>query len=468
VIGRLFEAGWLWGVYPELGAPEHVRADLELLSRLELTSQDRPDPELTYIFKHVVTQEVTYESLPFAMRAILHDQFGQFLERTYPDKLDRYVELLAFHFERSHNEAKKREYLRKAGETAQADYANEAALVYYRRLLPLLPVAEQVEVMLKLGEVLQLVGQWDEAGDLYRQALELAEKLGDRSAQAWCQTARGELFRKQGRYADASACFERARVAFEELDDQAGVGQALHYAGTLAWNQGNYEEARARYEGSLIIRRQLDDEPRIASLLSNLGLVAHHQGEYEAARKLYEESLNIRYQLQDKWAIAVSLANLGYLNYEQRNYEAARTQLEVAVHFQREVGDRWMIATALNNLGNVARAQNNLEEARALYTESLTIHSELGDREAIAFLLEDIGGLAALQGKVERALRLAGAAAVLRETIGAPLPAADQATLERLLEPVRQILGHTAANSTEAEGRAMSLEQAINEALQVS
>ncbi|MEJ2557736.1 MAG: adenylate/guanylate cyclase domain-containing protein, partial [Anaerolineae bacterium] len=269
VIGRLFKAGLLCSVYPELGVPERVKADLEALCRFDLTRVDTPEPELAYLFKHIVTQEVAYESLPFATRAMLHEQLAGYIERTYSGFPRQYVDLLAYHYERSQNEGKKREYLRKAGEVAQADYANEAAISYYQRLLPLLPVEEKVDIMLKLGEILQLVGQLTRAEGLYRQALQLAEQMGDRSALAWCQAAMGELFRKQGLYAEASTWLERARAVFEELGDQAGVGQVLHWAGTLAWNQGDYDAARSRYEESLVIRRQLGDEDRIARLLSN-------------------------------------------------------------------------------------------------------------------------------------------------------------------------------------------------------
>ena len=143
-------------------------------------------------------------------------------------------------------------------------------------------------------------------------------------------------------------------------------------------------------------------------------------------------------------------------------------QLEVAVALQREVGDRWAVANALNNLGNVARAQNDYQTARTLYEESLTINRGLGDREAIAYLLEDIGGLAALQGQAERALHLFGAAKVLREATGAPLPPAEQATLERMLGPARQALGETATALAISQGRAMSLEEAIDFAFQAN
>ncbi len=466
VIGRLFEAGWVWGMYPDLGEPAQIKADLEILSNLDLAPMDKPEPELAYIFKHVVTQEVAYESLPFATRAMLHDHLGQFIERNYSDKLDRYINLLAFHYGRSDNDNKKRIYLRRAGEVAQAEYNNDAAIDYYQRLLELLSKQEQIPIMLKLGEVLQLVGHWDEAEKLLYEVLALTEQLEDRPARAWCQTALGELQRFQSQYAEAAEWLEKARSTFEDLGDLAGIGQVLHKRGVLAFQQADYNAARAVYEESLVIRRQLDDQPAISQLLNNLGLVAHEQGDYELATKLYQESLQMRYRMADKWAIATSLNNLGYLAVEQGNYEAAQMQLEVALNFQREVGDRWEIATALNNLANAVRGQKNYEAARTMYEESLTIAGQLGDGRAIAYLLEDMGGLAALQGQAERAFQLAGAAAALREDIGAPIPPADLATLERLLDPVRQQLGNTAADVAMAKGKAMLLKEAIDFALE--
>jgi len=467
VVGRLFRAALLWGMYPELGTPERVKADLEALCRLDLTQADTPEPELAYLFKHIVTQEVAYESLPYATRARLHEQLARFMEHTYSGALKQYVDLLAYHYERSENEEKKREYLLKAGEAAQADYANEAAISYYQRVLPLLSPAEQVPIMRKLGEVLQLVGNWSEAGDVYQQALALAEQLGDRSAQAWCQTAMGELLGwRQRRYAEGSAWLAQARTGFEELGDEAGVAQVLKILGTLSANQGDYETARTRYEESLAIRRRLEDQSGVADLFSNLGIIAQYQGDYETARALYDEGLAIRSALGNKWAIAISLNNLGYLGLHQGDYEAARGWLEDAVALQREVGSRSYLANHLNNLGNAVRAQGDYKAAYALYAEGLTINRDLGDEGAIAYLLEDVGCLAVLQGQPERALRLVGAAEGLREAVGAPLAPTEQKDLEQRLAPGRQALSEEAAAEAAAEGRVMSMEQAINYALQ--
>jgi adenylate cyclase len=467
VVGRLFQAAWLWGMYPDLGTSERVRADLETLCRLDLTQADTPEPELAYIFRHIVTQEVAYESLPYATRAILHEQLAQFIERAYRESVDQFVDLLAYHYEHSENEDKKREYLLKAGEAAQADYANEAAISYYQRVLPLLSPEEQAPVMLNLGEVLQLVGQWREAEELYQQALAVADQLGDRPSQAWCQTAIGELRGwKQGQYAEAAEWLARARATFEELGDHRGVGQVLKLEGTLAVMQGNLEEARDLYEKGLTTLEKVDDKENIANTLNNLAIVARYRGDYEAAQALNEEALRIRSELENKWAIANSLNNLGNVFLDQGDYPTARARLEEAVGLQREIGDRYSIAIALHSLANVTRDQDDYAASRAQYEESLTILWELGERFYLAQALEDMGGLAALQGQHERALRLVGAGATLRETTSAPLSPTYQDKLDKMLAPARQVLGEMAAEKAMAEGRAVPLEQAIDYALQ--
>jgi adenylate cyclase len=464
VVGHRFQAGWLWGAYPELGTAWGVVYDLETVSRLQLISLDVPEPELTYFFSHVTTQEVAYETLMSSTRASLHEHIGQFIEQVYADALDRYVDVLAFHYERSTNEAKKRAYLRRAGEAAQAAYANSAAIYHYERLLPLLDGPEKVEVMLRLGQVLELVGQWDGAGDLYRDALRLAEESGGQQAQ--CERAIGALCRRTGEYAEAVAWFERAHAGFERLGDRAGVAQVLHDVGWLASVQGHYESARAAYEESLVVRRELGDQRNTASLLNNLGILARYRGDYPAARALHGESLAIRRELDDNWAIAVSLNNLALLARDEGDLVAARGQVEEAVALSREIGDRSYLANYLASLGKVVRDQGEHRAARALLEESLKIHRELRDGRMLAEVIEDFAWLAALELQPERTVALAAAAASLRVDVGAPLAPADQAKLDEVVASARQELGEMDA-ATWKVGAAMTLDQAIACALSV-
>jgi predicted ATPase len=184
VIGRVFRARWLWGSYPEVGSPQEVARHLEHLDALGLTPLRATVPEAEYGFKHAIIQEVAYDSLAFGMRQTLHEAVGAFIERAYADRLDQYMDVLAYHYGRTRNEDKQRIWFRAAGDAAKAGYANEAAVEHFERLLPLLAPDETGEVLLELGAVWHLVGRWTDAERAYRQAMEVAGRHDDRPLEA--------------------------------------------------------------------------------------------------------------------------------------------------------------------------------------------------------------------------------------------------------------------------------------------
>ena len=464
VIGRIFKAAALWEAYYQLGSPEQVLADLQRLNRLDLTLLD-PQPELTYFFKHIVTQEAAYQSLPFATRAVLHEQIALYTEKKTAGSHQPPLDLLAYHYSRSENLPKKCEYLLKAGRAAQKEYANSAAIDYYEQVLPLVEEAELAAIRIQLGRVLELVGRWDGAVEAYTQALEQASRVGQARVAAECQDALGELFRKRGRYEEALRWLGEARAASQALDDRAGLAVVLQHTGSLLAQHGSYAEARKVYEEGLAIQRGLDNRRSIANLLSNLGIVARFQGDTALARQLHQESLALRRELGDRWAIAVSLNNLGNVMLDQTDLPGARAMLEEAVALHREVGDPYYIANTVNNLGNVLRAQGDYPAAFQLYKESLEINRELGDRWIIAYLLEDLGCLAALENQPERAFKLVGAASALREAIHAPLSLSEQIKLDALLGPAHRVLSEQDQVRWLNAGRNTPLEEILDQAL---
>ena len=74
---------------PQLGDENSIRTNLDELRSQELTTLDMPDPELTYLFKHIFTQQVAYESLLYSTRAMLHETIGGYIEREYHHALDQ-------------------------------------------------------------------------------------------------------------------------------------------------------------------------------------------------------------------------------------------------------------------------------------------------------------------------------------------------------------------------------------------
>ena len=168
IVGRLFRAKWLMGYYPELGDFPMVKASLDTLESLEITPLDS-EPELTYLFKHIVTHEVTYESLPFAIRAQLHEQLAVYFEG-----IGAPVDTIAQHYGQSNNQVKQREYWLKAGDAAREAFANDAALDYYERLRPLISEPkEQGSLHLKQAEVYYGKGLLAEAREHLKSGLNL-------------------------------------------------------------------------------------------------------------------------------------------------------------------------------------------------------------------------------------------------------------------------------------------------------
>ena len=451
VVGRSFAAPMLPRVHAELGDAGDVRGSLATLASRDFIEKET---ESQYLFQHVLTQEVAYGGIPFALRSRLHERVAEAIE---VDSEGRELDLLAYHYGLSENETKKRHFLLAAGVAAQARYANASAIDYFERALPLVDREEQPEVLLKLGKVLELAGRWEEADERYSEVV----ATGDSGLAALGEIARADVMRKQGRYDSAITALDRGSAVCEVIGDEVGVGQALHIAGTIAAQRGDNATARARYEESLAIRRRLGDAKSQASLLSNLGVIAEYETDYAAAREWNERALALRMETGDRWAIAVSLNNLGNIALLQGEVNEARSLLERALTLHREVGDPAMIANAGNNLANVLRKLGERDSAERLYRESLVLCRDVGDRWAIAYLLEDLAVLYVAE-EPERALFLAGAAAKLREEIDAPRPQASKEELERDLEPARAA---PAAEGAWARGGAATLQAAVAQAV---
>ena len=464
VLGRVFRAPVLPSVYPDLGGLAEVNAHLATLASADLVAVDQ-EAERSWLFKHVVTQEVAYESMPFALRSELHERVGHYIESTGSDAVERNLDLLAHHYSHSANLPKTREFLARAGDAAQATYANASAIDYFERLVPLVEGSARVDTLLKLGKVLELTGKWKRAEEVETEALALAQTQGDDRVRASCETALAEAARKQGRYDDASARLLSARAGFETAGDEAGVGMVLHLSGTLAAQRGDYPKAVECYEASIAIRERLGDKAALGSLLSNLGVIAEYRGDYVQAHAFHESALAYRAEVGDRWALGVSMNNLGVNAQFRKDYAEARDWFGKSMQLCREVGDAWMVAIGHNNLGNATRGLGDYASARKHYAASLLAYRDYGDRWALAFLLEDIAVLAALTRDASTALELLGAADVLRSAIGAPrAPSVDEEITAQIAESVSRL---TEADrlSARARGQGWTLDLAIERSL---
>jgi class 3 adenylate cyclase/tetratricopeptide (TPR) repeat protein len=131
VIGRSFHYQLLDQIYPVSTDKPHLLDYLQRLTQLELLALDTPAPNLSYLFRHIMTQEVVYQLMLFAQRRTLHRAVAEWYEHTYAQDLSSVYALLAYHWQHAEDIAKALDYLELAGEQAlQSGAYQEAAVLF--------------------------------------------------------------------------------------------------------------------------------------------------------------------------------------------------------------------------------------------------------------------------------------------------------------------------------------------------
>jgi predicted ATPase len=234
----------------------------------------------------------------------------------------------------------------------------------------------------------------------------------------------------------------------------------------LALFQGDEGVARPWLEQAARLGRAASDWRTTALALNYRGIIARDWGDLAQAAAHCEESLALSRAMSDRWGIAFSLHLLGDLAFKQGDLERAEARLEEALAISRELGVRRDMAATLENLGVVAAWQGEGARAVALGREAVALLREVGDPRAGAKSLEVLGSIiAGVGGQGEQAARLLGAAAAVRERLGAPQSPDYRQEVERLVASARQALGEQAWTAAFTAGKALSLEAAVAEAL---
>ena len=289
----------------------------------------------------------------------------------------------------------------------------------------------------------------------------------------------------------------------------AARARALRGAGLLVTVHGDFPEAYQLLEESVLIGREVGAAGRrdLAHALALLGHVTILQGNPNVARELAGEGLRLFQEVGEVWGTAFSLYYLGRATLELGDPVAAQALLEESVKLFRILGDRQIsvlpldalglialqqgdgagartyfeevlsiareteydehIADALAHLGTVALRRSDSSQAASLYQQSLVRYRELGDKAGIVEDLAGVAEVASLVGQPERAVRLFGAVEALREASGIRLSPLRRADYDRTVEGIRAYLGDAAFAEAWAQGRAMPLEQAIAQALEM-
>jgi non-specific serine/threonine protein kinase len=270
---------------------------------------------------------------------------------------------------------------------------------------------------------------------------------------------------------EASARVQRLITA----DSGSAATRATLYcvAGYLAYFRGAHEEALRWLEPSLALWRQLDDRRGLATALTYLAQAAWATGDRARAAPLLEESVDLVRRAEAGTPQNAVLAthaeppfqSLARFAEEQGDLDRAAQLLDESLMFSRQRGASHGVANALRTMAMHACRGGDVERATALLEESLRLFHELADVPCSWNQLVLVAHVATKAGRHTRAARLLGAADVQQRASGMVPLVIARAVHQDTITATRSVLGEDAFAAAWAEGRAMTLEQAVAYAL---
>jgi class 3 adenylate cyclase/tetratricopeptide (TPR) repeat protein len=199
VIGREFAFRILHAITE---MKEDLKSNLLNLQGLEFIYEKSLFPELEYIFRHALTQEVAYNSLLVKRRKEIHEKIARAIEELYAERLEEFFEMLAYHYSRSENASQACQYLKLSGDKARRNFSLWETFRYYGEAVNLLrdqPETQhnrqvRLEIIQAMAHPMRMLGHPEGSLEFFEEGEGLALELGDRKALAHCQTNIGMYY----------------------------------------------------------------------------------------------------------------------------------------------------------------------------------------------------------------------------------------------------------------------------------
>jgi predicted ATPase len=361
-----------------------------------------------------------------------------------------------------------REYaLARLAETGEQDAARRRHLAHF------LTVALTASEGLDGSGQAELLDRLEEAYPNMRAALEFAWHQAERDAACLGEGLRlaaalNLFWQRRGSLAEGVLQLDRLLARDDEQQRPTAPqvrASAVLAACTLACFKGDYARTAELARHGIELCTPLGDHRGLALAHRFLGEVALDIGDNVAAEPHFERELAEAEQAGDVAWQAHAYNMLGQTARLQGEFRRARSLLWQGLKLFRAVGEPDGVSVILSSLGEVARDAGHPVQARRLFGAALRRHAAVWNKRHMAYELEGFAAVAGLERAGWQALVYLGAAQVLREETGGPLPPVEQAILDRILAPAVAALSVLQRQEALSQGRNQPLPATIAHAL---
>jgi class 3 adenylate cyclase/tetratricopeptide (TPR) repeat protein len=337
VIGRTF----LYEILKKISELEdRIDGELSVLERLDLVRTRSLQPDLEYMFKHPLTQEVVYNGLLKKERQEIHEQIALVMEQLFHDRLPELYETLAFHFARCQSVNKAVDYLVKSGEKCLARYTVEEAHQFFRQAFEILAPKEDKSEADKVI-LIDILNSW------------------------------GYAYYYRGDFKEFINLLNTQKEVAESLDDQVRVGMFYAWYGIALWMAGKSKDSYEYLCKALELGENSDNQKVVgyactwlAWACAELSLFAEGIGFGERAQKIAESFPS------DQYLFFKSLSGLCYINSmtgdTKKVFEGANLLLEYGEkksNNRSKVFGHWVNAWGHSLVGDMKSSQRSSEKA---------------------------------------------------------------------------------------------------------
>jgi predicted ATPase/predicted Ser/Thr protein kinase len=248
---------------------------------------------------------------------------------------------------------------------------------------------------------------------------------------------------------------------YRQTDDAQGMATTMTVMAFQAQRRGRYDDSTALFSETVKLWERLGDTTAVELATSNVAHSAKTAGHFDLARRLLEQLVASSQERGDIRAFTSALNGLGDVAAAEGDHDAARRYYQESLARYREIDDRWGIARVLADLANVDLHAGDYQVADRSLMEALQAFRALGHQRGVARQLEALSRCAGSQSRHEAAVRLAGAAAAIRQRIGAPAKPLEREKVERTLAQARGSISADAYGAAWKEGLSAPLDRIL-------
>ncbi len=406
---------------------EELKSGLVNLQGLEFIYEKGLFPDLEYIFKHALVQEVAYNSLLVNRRKEIHEKIGRAIESLYPQRLEEFCEMLAYHYSKSGNLAKAYDYLKESAEKAVRSDALLETVRFYKEAVEVLyqlPLTddnkkEQIDLVLAMLGPQRRIAFSEDYVPMLQKAEGLAEELGDDKKRLLARSILGLYHIQKGGDPQLGWEYLESCMAHPEMEQDVefmvpiGVNlcsscivsgdwqrinriaptiiSLIERCGTqaeffgLAWNPysyvhalwgsgtgccGDFDQGERLLEKALSFALEIDHLSTVGHIEFVYGCTLALKGDGEGATGHLEHAIKCMEKSQSVIILGVTWAWLGYAHCLMGQTKTAVDLTEKGLNMHIELGMpfwrsgcHWLCSYAYFELGDIGKARTHAELA---------------------------------------------------------------------------------------------------------